>query len=75
MTNISLLSEAIEKSGLKSSFICEKLGITLSGFSKKRRNKLFFNASEIMILQKLLNLSNEERDAIFFDEDVDKSST
>lgn len=66
MTNTSLLEEYIEKSGYKRSFIADKLGITRFALGLKINNKSEFKASEIDILCKLLNISLEDRMAIFF---------
>ncbi len=75
MTDVELLNEVIEKSGLKISFIAKKLGITRAGFYKKLKNEAEFKASEILILQEVLNLSNLIRDKIFFARKVDFKST
>ena len=71
MTNTSLLVEYIEKSGYKKSFIAEKIGLTAYGFALKVNNKSEFKATEIEILCTLLNISVEERMAIFFAKRVD----
>ena len=47
-------------------FIARKIGITREGFYKKLNNETEFKASEIVILQSLLRLSNKKRDEIFF---------
>lgn len=75
MTNTELLNQAIINSGLRTSFICEKLGISRQAFSKKRNNFVQFKISEVLILKELLGLTNAQRDAIFFDKDVDDLST
>lgn len=66
MTDSEALSKAIENSGLKLTFIANKLELSREGFYKKLNNQTEFKASEIVKLQDILNLSNNERDKIFF---------
>lgn len=66
MTDSEALSKAIENSGLKLTFIANKLELSREGFYKKLNNQTEFKASEIVKLQDILNLSNKERDKIFF---------
>lgn len=66
MTNSVLLSHEISESGMTITFIARKIGITREGFYKKLNNETEFKASEIVILQSLLRLSNKKRDEIFF---------
>lgn len=75
MTNSQLLNEVITDSGLKITYIANKLGITREGFYKKLKNETEFKASEIVVMQKILNLSNSKRDKIFFAEKVELKST
>ena len=75
MTNTALLNEFIERSGLRTGFICEKLGISRAAFSLKRNNKCRFNIEEVAILCKLLGITKlTDKEAIFFAERVDDSS-
>ncbi len=60
------LDEAIKKSGLRSGFIVEKLGITPQAFSQKRRGKIAFRQSEVYVLCDLLHLDEEQCSLIFF---------
>lgn len=71
MTNANLLREKIDESGYKLRFIAKKIGITYQGFLKKVNNETEFKASEIQKLKELLNLTDEERDNIFFALNVD----
>lgn len=64
MTNKELLDEYIEKSGLKLTYIAEKLGITIQSFGQKRNNLSSFKASEVYVLCDLLNIT-EDKDKIF----------
>ena len=74
MTNTNALRKKIAESGLKIKYIAEKMGITYQGLLNKIDNKTEFTASEIVSLCKILNLSNRERDAIFFAKKVDSES-
>ena len=71
MTNTTMLRSKIEESGYKLRFIAKQLGITYQGFLKKINNETEFKASEIQGLKELLNLSDDERDQIFFTLNVD----
>lgn len=66
MTNTNLLRKKLDESGYKSRFIAKQLGITYQGFLKKINNETEFKASEIQSLKEILNLTDEERDMIFF---------
>ena len=70
MTNTKVLKEKIESSGMKVGYIAIQIGITPAGLYKKLRNKSEFKASEIMAIARVLNLTSDERDAIFFDPNV-----
>ena len=63
-TNKDLLDEYIRKSGLKISFLAEKLGITVQSFGQKRNNMSNFKAAEIYVLCDLLNIT-DDKDKIF----------
>lgn len=71
MTNTELLRKKIDDSGYKLTFIAKQLGITYQGFLKKSNNETEFKATEIQILKTLLNLTDDERDCIFFASSVD----
>ena len=71
MTDSEALSKAIENSGLKLTFIANKLELSREGFYKKLNNQTEFKASEIVKLQDILNLSNKERDKISFTNKVE----
>lgn len=75
MTNTVKLEMAIARSGLTRKFLAERLGLSTMGFYKKIHNLTEFKASEIETLTKLLNLIPLERDAIFFNTNVDLKST
>lgn len=71
MTNTDLLKEILSDSGYKLAYVANKLGITYQGFLNKINNESEFKASEIQTLKELLNLTNKERDKIFFTKKVD----
>lgn len=66
VTDSKELNKEIEESGITITAIAKKIGITREGFYKKLNNETEFKASEISALQRILNLSNEKRDEIFF---------
>lgn len=66
MINTELLKQRIESSGYRFNWIAKQLDLTSYGFRKKASGKNEFKVSEIVALQKILKLSNGERDEIFF---------
>lgn len=69
MTDTGLLTDKIDESGLKRSFIAEKLGLSPYGLSKKINNESEFKGSEIKLLCQILNIKSlKEKEAIFFAE-------
>ena len=66
MTDSEALNKVIENSGLKLTFIARALKLSREWFYKKLNNQTEFKASEIVKMQEILNLSNEQRDKIFF---------
>lgn len=75
MTETVKLEMAITRSGQTKKIIAEKIGISNMGFYKKINNITEFKASEIAMLQRILQLSDDERDAIFFAQKGDLKST
>lgn len=71
MTNTRMLEAAIALSGIPKGVIAEKIGISRTAFFKKIRNETEFKASEISKLQKILCLTAEERNHIFFAKEGD----
>jgi DNA-binding XRE family transcriptional regulator len=65
MTDSVRLKSIIAASGLKKTFIADKLGISYQGYLKKENGKSDFTAKEISILKDLLKLSNKEVSEIF----------
>ena len=68
MTNTIELRKKINESGISITYIAGKMGITREGFYHKLNNNTEFKASEIVSLCKVLRLSDQERNCIFFAE-------
>lgn len=64
--NTELLDKKIEESGLKVSFIVEKLGLSHNGFYKKKNGITPFRTSEIYVLCDLLRITDEEEKKLIF---------
>lgn len=76
MTNTKLLSDLIQKSGLKKVFIAEKIGMTPAGLHNCLKGKSEFKASQINILCDLLRIDDLElKEAIFFADHVASKAT
>lgn len=71
MTNVTLLRQRIDKSGLKMSYIAEQLNMTPQGLYKKLKDESDWLFTQVMIIKRLLHLSDEEVNAIFFTIDVE----
>lgn len=65
IADTQLLEEAIKKSGIKISFLCEQLGISRTAFDKKKNGKTKFRVPEIYVLCDLLRLTTDEKAKIF----------
>lgn len=65
MTDTVRLKSLVESSGLKKTFIAEKLGLSYQGYLKKENGKSDFMATEVSIMKDLLRLSNKEVSEIF----------
>ena len=67
MTNTELLEAKIAQSGLKKTFLAEKVGLSPAGFRNCCINKAEFKASQIQILCDELKITSlKERQSIFF---------
>lgn len=75
MTDALELDYAIKKAGLDRPKVAKILGISLMALFNKIHNRSEFKASEIASLKQALNLTNEQRDRIFFANNVDVKST
>jgi len=68
--NTKLLEKKISDSGMTMVSLAEKTGILRESLYNKLKGNTEFKASEISSLSKVLRLSTRERDAIFFDSQV-----
>jgi len=76
VTNSKELNQIIKNSGLKRTYIAKCLGISLTALTYKINNRYPFNARQIDLLCKLLNIDSvEQRFAIFFASEVEEQST
>ncbi|MDD5987329.1 MAG: helix-turn-helix transcriptional regulator [Eubacteriales bacterium] len=75
MVNLSLLDSAIEARGIKLVKLAEKTGLTYQGLKYKLDGRREFKVSEADRIANALSLSDEERDAIFFNRSVDLNET
>lgn len=71
MIDYELLKSKINKSGIKIYALAEACGLTSQGLYNKLNRKNDFRYTEIVCLCKALNLSNQDRTAIFFSKNVD----
>jgi hypothetical protein len=62
----SLLEEKMAKNGFSNEELANRLGIDAATFYRKKKGESDFYRREIQIIKKLLQLSNEEVDIIFF---------
>ena len=73
--NLSLLSEKIEKSGMKRKAIAAKMNLPAAGLANKLNGKRDFSATEIKGIAAAINLSGDDILRIFFTDDVDRTPT
>jgi transcriptional regulator with XRE-family HTH domain len=66
MVKLDALKTRIRTSGLKMQYVAEKLGISRASLWKKMSGRVEFKVSEIAEISKVLNLTSDERDYIFF---------
>lgn len=65
MTDVEKLKKCIDDSGMTITFVAEKTGILRETFYNRLKTG-DFKLSEICALSKVLRLSRDERDSIFF---------
>lgn len=70
--NSMLLTFKVDNSCFTKSEIAEKLGLTRQSFYNKLNGKREFKVSEIQMLAQVLNLSEVEKNNIFFADFVDR---
>ena len=67
MTNVDLLQQKVAESGLKNSFIAERLGISRAAWYKKLKGQYPFTAEQIQALCNVLHITSlREKEEIFF---------
>lgn len=71
LTDTKRLREKIKESGIKHTFIADKLGISRQSLSRKLEDGSDFKISQMFILKDMLHLSAREAREIFFTEDVE----
>ena len=71
MTDLKLLKNIIDDSGMTMVAISQKTGILRETLYNRLNGKGEFTASEIVSLSKVLNLSSADRAEIFFGEKVE----
>ena len=71
MTNTALLNYAIARSGMDRQGLANTIGLSLNSVQKKINNKIEFRQSEIQKVCNALELTNEEKESIFFAQAVD----
>ena len=75
MVDIEKLKRIIKDSGISVSFIAEKAGMSRGTLYTRFDGYDDFRASEIEGITKALKLSKDERDSIFFADDVELKSS
>ena len=74
--DLTKLNQLIESSGLKPGFIVQRLNLpSYEALKRRLRGETEFKLEEAGALAKLLNLSAEEANSIFFATKVDKLSS
>lgn len=71
MTNVLEFKSAMIRKGFTIKKLASAIGLSTTTLSYKINNKREFTSSEIRVLKDILNLTTEERDKIFFGENVD----
>ena len=67
MTNVKLLEDKIRKSGLKKGYLAEQIGVSRGTFQALIANRAEFKTSQVVVLCKLLGITDDETiKAIFF---------
>lgn len=75
MTDTLYLKSILVRRGVTFEYVSEQMGLSKTSLSYKINNKRQFTATEIVKLSNILNLTANERDEIFFGENVDFKST
>lgn len=72
MTNGRFLKAAMIRNGYTAGSLADSIGLSRQSMSYKLNNKRMFTVDEIKAISEKLNLSLEEKEAIFFGNAVDK---
>lgn len=75
MVDLILLKSTINNRGVTIVSIARNIGLSREGLYLKLAGDAEFKASEIEKITSVLNLTKDERDAIFFAEEVEPNST
>lgn len=67
MTNTAKLKYYLEKNNLTQVKLAKMIGMSVPTLNNKLLNKREFSVSEIFKIQKILNLTLEEKESIFFE--------
>lgn len=65
MINQNLLNSKVALSGLTFKELAKKIGMPYQSFNNRKTGKIEFNSSEIKALKEVLNLTNDDVEAIF----------
>ena len=66
------LNKIIDESGYHRAFLASKMHMGVNAFSRRTHGKVGWKPSEISEFCKLLNIGKQQRDAIFFSQEVEK---
>ncbi len=72
MTDTNKLKAAIALKGITAGDLADKIGMSRQSISYKMNNIREFRVKEIIAISEALNLTLEEKEAIFFADKVDK---
>lgn len=72
MTDTLAFKAYLVRRGYTVQSLADALGIAVCSLSYKMNNKREFKLSEIVAIKKILNMTSEERDAIFFADEVEE---
>lgn len=75
MTDTRKLRAALALNGITAGDLAEKIGLSKQSMSYKMNNLREFRVKEITAISEVLNLSLEEREAIFFADEDEQNST
>lgn len=75
MTNTSEFKIALLRSGMTAYELADSVGMSRQSLSYKINNVREFTATEIAKIADVLNLTVAEKEKIFFDNQVDETST